>query len=343
MSRPMAGDLRGRALGRVGIALLALGFVSSFGVLGYLANGWSLADSAYMVAITISTVGFREVRPVETTALRTHTILLLGFGTVTLTYFVASVLQFVAEGEILRLLGHQRVKRQIEALHGHVIVVGLGRMGSLICSELAEAGVPFVVIDHASERLTHGEASGWLLLIGEATEETVLREAGLERARALVTAIPNDAVNVFITLTAREMAPKVRILARAEQPSTQKKLLQAGADHVVLPASIGAHRAVTILLNPEAVRLSELLTKSTGVPFEMTEVALEEGSGFIGRTLRDLDVGRLTGAMVIAIKKEIGRIDFPPRSDESLSQGDHLILLGRREDLDRFRDIFPLA
>jgi voltage-gated potassium channel len=342
-SQGIAGDLRSRAARRVGFALLALGLVCVFGVIGYAANGWSVADAIYMVAITISTVGFGEVRPIQTTALRTHTILLLGFGTVTLTYFVASVLQFVAEGEILRVLGYQRVKRQIEALKGHIVVVGLGRMGALVCTELAEAGVPFVVIDRSTERAAQMDANGWPYLIGEATEETVLRAAGLERARALVAAIPNDAVNVFITLTAREMAPNVRILARAEQPTTQKKLLQAGADHVVLPASIGAHRAVTTLLNPGAVRLSELLTKSTGVPFELLEVAIERGSRFVGRTLRDADVGRLTGAMVIAIKKATGRIDFPPRGHEALGEGDHLILLGRREDLDRFREVFPTA
>src|SRR5262245_20847445 len=241
--RPL-GEARGRALRRVLYGLLANLTVCTFGVVGYVAQGWSVPDALFMVAITISTVGYGEVRPLDTVALRVHTMLLLLFGTVTLTYTVASVLQFVTEGEIARILGHQRVKRQIDSLSGHMIVAGLGRMGLLTCAELAEAGVPFVVIERTGERLADLEARGWLSVVGDATDEDVLREAGLLRARALVITIPNDAENVFITLTAREIAPEVRILSRAEQPTTQKKLLQAGANHVVLPAAIGAHRLV---------------------------------------------------------------------------------------------------
>jgi voltage-gated potassium channel len=294
-----------------------------------------------MVIITVSTVGYGEVRPVNTIALRIHSMTLIALGTLTLTYTVAAVLQFIAEGEIQRILGHQRVKRQIENLRDHFIVAGIGRMGSLICSELSEAGAPFVVIDRSEDRVPEMEARGWLFLIGDATQEVVLRAAGLERARALVISIPNDAENVFITLTAREMAPNVRILARAEQPSTQKKLLQAGADHVVLPAAIGAHRAVSMLLNPGAVEFSELVTKTTGEAFEMVEVLIQPGDPFAGQTLRKADIGRRTGAMVIAIKKADGKVDFPPRGDTPLAIDDSIILLGRPENLERFRELFP--
>lgn len=340
--RPLR-EARGRAFRRIGYGLLAHGVVSVFGVVGYLANGWSFLDALYMVVITVATIGYGEVRPIDTVSLRLHTMLLIGSGTLTLTYTVAVVLQFIAEGEIQRILGHQRVKRQIDSLKDHIIVAGMGRMGMLVCTELAEAGVPFVVIDRKAERAPDLESRSWLFVIGEATEESILGEAGLDRARALVTAIPNDAVNVFITLTAREMAPRVRILARAEQPSTQKKLLQAGADHVVLPASIGAHRAVTMLLNPGAAQFSELVTKTSGSTFEMAESLIESGSPFLNRTLRDADVGRRTGAMVIGIKRADGHIDFPPRGDVPLLLGDCIILLGRRENLERFHEQYPNA
>lgn len=340
--RPL-NEARSRAFRRLAFGLLAHGLLSTFGVAGYMSMGWGFLDALYMVVITVSTVGYGEVRPVDTVGLRIHTMLLVGIGTVTLTYIVASALQLITEGEIQRILGHQRVRRQIANMKDHMIVAGLGRMGSLIATELAEAGVPFVVIDRTAERVGEFESLGWPFVIGDATEEAVLREAGLERARALVTAIPNDAQNVFITLTAREMAPHVRILSRAEQPSTEKKLRQAGADHVVLPASIGARRAVTTLLNPGAIQLTELVTRTTGLAFEIAEVRVEAGSPFAGRTLRDVDVGRRTGTMVLAVKRAEGAVDFPPRGDEPLQIGDDILLLGRRENLERFRQLFPTA
>lgn len=340
--RPLV-EARRRAVRRLGFGLLAHSTLSAFGVAGYMSMGWSFLDAIYMVIITVSTVGFGEVRPVDSVGLRIHTMVLIVVGTVTLTYIVASLVQLVTEGEIQRILGHQRVKRQIDQLRDHVIVAGMGRMGLLIAAELGEAGVPFLIVERLPERLPELQAREWLFVLGDATEEEVLREAGLDRARALVTVIPNDAVNVFITLTAREMAPKVRILARAEQPSTEKKLIQAGADHVVLPAAIGASRAVTTLLNPGAIQLTELVTRNTGLAFEIAEVSVEPGSPFSGRTLRDADVGRRTGAMILAVKRADGPVDFPPRSDEPLRVGDGILLLGRRENLERFRELFPQA
>lgn len=332
---------RARGLQRFGLAVLAMLLVVAYGLIGYLMAGWSLLEALYMVVISITTVGYGEVRPVDTTALRIHTMLLILFGTATLGYSVAVVIQYVTEGEIRRYLGRQRVKRQIEGLKQHIIVAGIGRMGALICGELAETGVPFVVIDRKTERAAELESRGWLVVSGDATDEEVLRQARLDQARALVSAIPNDAENVFITLTARDMAPNVRILARAEQPSTQKKLLQAGADQVVSPASIGAHRVVIMLLNPEALQITELLSKTMGVPFEVEELEIDPDSPFAGRSLRDADIGRKTGVMVLAVKHANGGVDFPPRGDRALAIGDRIVFLGRPESIETFREHYP--
>jgi voltage-gated potassium channel len=324
------------ALRRVRVGLACIAAVIAYGVAGYMLAGWSFGDAVYMVAITITTVGFTEVRPVAGW-LRLHTILIIATGYVAVGYTVAVLVAFFAEAEFKRLLGTQRVKRQIEALRGHVVVVGLGRMGTQVCLDLEAAGVPFVVIDRGHDRLVEIERHGWLHVLGDATEEQTLEEAGLRRARALIAAIPDDAVNVFITLTAREIAPDVEIFARAEQPATQRKLQHAGANHVVLPAAIGAQRVVSILTRPAVVRFAELVSHPAMVEIEMEEVEVVEGGRIGHKTLRDLDIGRKTGTVVVAVHRTKGMVEFPPVGTEPLMPGDRLVLLGRRADLDRFR------
>jgi voltage-gated potassium channel len=220
------------------------------------------------------------------------------------------------------------------------VVAGFGRIGSLVCDGLAAAEIPFVVIENDKSLVPDIESHSFLYVAGDATEEKVLREAGLERAKVLVTAMPNDAANVFITLTARQMAPTVMIVARAEMPSTPKKLRQAGANHVILPALIGAHRIVSLLTNPMAVEFAELVTQRSSLAIEMDDVPIREGGGLNGRTLRDADIGRRTGIMVIAVKRTDGRLEFPPSGDEPLATGDSIVVIGRRSNLDQFRKLF---
>jgi voltage-gated potassium channel len=311
-----------------------------WGVFGYLLLGWGLSDAVYMVAITISGVGYGEVRPVITPIARFHTVSVMTLGMVAVGYTLGRFIQFLTEGEIQNLVGHRRMRRQIETLSGHIVVAGFGRVGSLVCYELGEAQMPFVVIELQPTKLPDIEAKGFLYVQGDATEESVLREAGLERAKVLVTVMPTDAANVFITLTARQMAPSVMIVARAEQPSTQKKLRQAGANHVISPASIGAHRIVSLLTNPTAVEFAELVTKRSSLAIEMDDVPISDLSPLKGLTLRDADIGRRTGVIVIAVKRADGRVEFPPSGDEALANGDSIVVLGRRSNLDNFRKLF---
>ncbi|MCA1685234.1 MAG: potassium channel protein [Planctomycetia bacterium] len=325
---------------RVLHGVAGLGVVVVAGVLGYLALGWGLSDAFYMVVITVAGVGYGEVRPVRSAGERTHTILIITFGMLAVGYTLARFIQFLAEGEIQNLVGHHRMRRQIETLAGHTVVAGYGRIGALVCQELAEAEMPFVVIELSTEKVPEVEGKGFLHVQGDATEEKTLRDAGLDRARTLVTVMPNDAANVFITLTARQMAPSVKIVARAELPSTQKKLKQAGADHVILPALIGAHRIVSLLTNPTAVEFAELVTQRSSLAIEMDDVPIRDGSPLRGQTLRDADIGRRTGIIVIAVKRADGRVEFPPSGDESLVVGDSIVVLGRRANLDQFRKVF---
>ena len=331
-SRPaIRGLLQGIAAGAV---------VVIYGVVGYVLMGWTWFDAFYMVVITISGVGFGEVRPLRSVPERIHTILVIAFGMLAVGYTLARFIQFLTEAEIQNLLGHRRMRRRIEQLSEHVVVAGFGRVGTLVSEELAAAELPFVVIELNAEKIPEIEARGYLYVRGDATEESILREAGLLRARQLVTVMPHDAANVYITLTARQMAPPVKIIARAEQPSTQKKLRQAGADHVILPAAIGAHRIVSLLTNPSAVEFVELVTQRSSLAIEMDDIPIGDESPLRNLTLRDADIGRRTGVIVIAVKRLDGRVEFPPSGDEPLAQGDSIVVLGRRSNLDQFRTLF---
>jgi voltage-gated potassium channel len=325
---------------RVLLGFSAVLTVIGLGVVGYVALGWGPFDALFMVWITISGVGFGEVRPMGTSAERVHTMLIIALGMLAVGYTIASFVQFLTEGEIQRLVGHQRMRRQIELLKDHIIVAGFGRVGTLVCEELAVAELPFLVIELAPQRLAEIARREYLHVAGDATEEETLREAGLLRARVLVTAMPSDAQTVFITLTARQLCPQVKIVARAEQPSTLKKLRQAGADHVVLPAAIGAHRIVSLLTNPTAVEFAELVTSRSHLAIEMDDVPIKAGCPLVGHSLRDADIGRRTGVIVVAVKRSDGRVEFPPTGNEPFSPGDGIVVLGRHANIEQFRREF---
>lgn len=320
----------------------ALAGVIVFGVLGYVFHGWSFFDALFMVVITISGVGFGEVRPMASTGLRIHTMMVIALGMVAVAYTLGGFVQFLTEGQIRNYIGRQRMRRQIESMTGHTIIAGFGRVGILVADELAAASLPFVVIERSIERVINIERKGYINLHADATQEETLLQAGLERAKTLITVMSNDAENVFLTLTVRRMAPTVEIIARAEQPGTFKTLRQAGADHVVMPAVIGAHRIVSLLTNPSAVEFTELVTRRSSLAIEMEEIPVKLRSPLDGLTLRDADINRRTGTMVIAVKRADGRLEFPPSGDEPFAEGDVAVILGRRSNLDVFREMFQV-
>jgi voltage-gated potassium channel len=331
---------RRRAVRRILVGFAAIQLVMLYGILGYQAMGWSLFDALYQVVITISGVGYGEVRPLSSMAARIHTMILIVLGISSVAFTLGAFVQFLTESELLGYFGHQRMMKQIEALTRHTIVAGYGRVGTLVCEELAAAEQPFVVVELSHDLAGEIEARGFLCVTGDATEEKVLKDAGIERARVLVSAMPNDAENVFITLTGRQLCPAMMIIARAEQPSTVKTLKRAGANHVVMPAAIGAHRIVSLVTNPAAVQFTELVTQRTSLAIEMDELPIHASSALAGHSLRDADVKRRTGVIVVAIKRADGRLEFPPSGDELLATGDTIVILGNRAYLDQFRRQF---
>src|SRR5258708_31497175 len=236
-----------RKLQRSLLYLLAVFLVS---VVGYLTFGWSLIDSVYMVVITMFGVGFGEVHPLINAWQKIFTMLVIIGGTSAVVFVIGEIIRFITEGEIVKVIGELKKSRQVEGISRHAIICGYGRVGQILAHDLAANGFPVVVVGICDDRLAMAEAAGYLFLKGSATEEETLIRAGAERAQGLATVLPQDTFNVFITLTARNLNRNLLIIARGEQPSTEKKLLQAGGNEDGLPAPIVGGRGAHIYTPP---------------------------------------------------------------------------------------------
>jgi len=325
--------------------LIGTGFflVTSFiAITGYMMAGWTLLDSVYQVVITVFGVGFGEIGPM-TPQLRVFTMIVIIAGCSSFGYILSGFLQLITEGEIKRALGVRRMMREIDILKNHVIICGYGRIGQILARKMHEAGQPFVLIDNDTTRTVEAEAKGYLVRQGSATDETVLEAMGISRARFLATVLPDDAANVFITLTARSLNPSLIILARGEYPSTEKKLLQAGADKVVSPAAIGALRMSHMITHPASLdfldqahgreTLNEILAK---IDIQIDELAVTPTSNLIGSTVGNVEVRGRGTFIVVALRRHDGSILVHPDRETFLEEGDTLILMGHQGDIPKF-------
>ena len=227
--------------------------------------------------------------------------------------------------------------RELNKLSNHVIICGFGRIGQNLAHRLARHRVPFVVIDSSVESVPELKSFNYLHLEADATDEETLKLAGLERAATIVIALSSDADNVFLTLTAHNLAPHVEIIARGEHPRTEKKLLQAGANQVVLPAVIGAERMADIIVRPEASNLLRCVGHESGVNAELEEFEFTADSPYAGRTVRDAeDLPTTRGVMIVALKKADGEHLFNPKDEVIIEPGDVAILMGPEADIEQF-------
>ncbi len=302
----------------------------------YMAAGWSFGDALYMVLLTVYTVGYREVRPVDTTYLHTVTIATIVLGCTGMIMVTGFLVQALTFSQVQRLLGGNRVKSNIEKLRDHVIICGFGRIGTMLSRDLSQGGAPFVILDHDEARLAEARSMGYLCWAGDATDEDILRAAGIERARVLATVLPSDAANVFITLSARSLNPNLQIIARGEAPSTESKLLQAGANQVVLPAHIGAERIAEMVLFPETTRfirgsqrMRELESTLRDLGLEVDVVTVADGTAIVGRTIEEVEARGKGAFFVIQVNRANGEAVTRPPSDFRLDAGDGLVVVGR--------------
>jgi voltage-gated potassium channel len=301
-------------------------------VLGYQRAGWTLLESVYMVVITIFGVGYGEVHPVVEPWLRVFTMLVIVVGSSSLIYVTGGFIQMLTEGEIDRALGTHRRTKGIDRLSGHTIVCGFGRVGRILAAELRRAEQSFVVVDASAERIKEAESLSYLVVTGNATEETVLENAGIARARVLASVLPDDAANVFITLTARELNSSIEIIARAENPATERKLLRSGATRVVLPSAIGAQRISQLISNPSVEQMlsqgGERLKEDLGLlGLSLTEATVPEGPAIAGSRIGEIEFRSDSKALLVALIRVSGEVMREPPAGIAVGPGDRLIFV----------------
>ncbi len=311
--------------------------VTTLGITGYmLIEKMKFVEAFYMTIITLSTVGFGEVKPLSTTGrLFTSGLIIAGVGT--FAYAISSFSRFIVEGEVKKIFQLKKMEDQMKRLKDHIIVCGFGRVGERICEEFEKEKVPFVIIDSDPDRIEYAESKGYLFVFKDTTETEALIKAGIERAKALIAALGSDADNLFLILSAKELNPKIRVVARANNPENEKKLYKAGADKVITPYTIGALRLAHAAIKPLVVDFVEFATRD--MKFYLEEITVEKGSPVAGKSLAELDLRRKTGVTVIAIIRD-GNVIRNPYPDEKLMEGDNLIVLGSKEEIQKVNQLF---
>ncbi len=331
-----------RPLNRIQTGVLVLAAVFALSVAAYrIVAGYSWLDAVWIVAITFSTVGYGEhsaVSPAE----QVLAIVVIFAGVTAFAFTSSLVLQALVDGEFRRALGARKMKRQISELDQHVIVCGYGRLGQDLAQQLQRREIPFLVIDLNENYRELAESAGVLLVHGDATSEDVLNQVGIGRARSIVCALASDADNVFVALTARNLAPGIQIIARSEHASSCKKLRQAGADRIVMPHHTGAQQMERMISRPSTADLLELFSETSNLRVELDEFRIGEATPLAGKKIGDCTGPGDYGLIVVGVRNRAGDLLFNPPAGCELGVGDSLLVMGPMSDIVRFRQHFGL-
>jgi len=318
-------------------ALLALFLVILLGTIGFyfLGNDWTLLDALYMTIISISTTGFKEVRPLSEIG-KIFTIIIIIMGVGTIAYSGGRGVQLLIETQ---LFGRRRMNKKVQELKNHYIVCGFGRMGRYICEELKHSKVPFVVIEQEEAKVEILKEMDYLYVQGNATIDETLVRAGIERAKGLVAVLTNDAENVFASLSAKVLNPKVFVVARAVQEETESKLKKAGADRVVKPYEIGGTRMANLLIRPGVVEFIDVVALGKNFDLTLEEVIVSPHSALIGKTLAESPLRKDLNIMIVAIFRKDGQFIYNPKSSVTIQKGDRLIAIGEGSNLPKLNQL----
>jgi voltage-gated potassium channel len=326
-TRSLTGNYR-----RILFALLAVAIAIALGAAGfYLIEGWSLLDSLYVAAQTVTTVGYGDLTPATRNGRIFSTIFMLAAVGVVL-YALTATVQAIVQSELVATFGQRRQSRKMSRLRNHFIICGAGRVGSHLVRGLLGSDEPFIVIERDPQKVAELTDLGVMVLIRDATMEESLREAGVEYARGLATCLPDDADNVYVVLTARDLNPRMHIVARAAEEQAEAKLIRAGANRVVAPSIIGGHRMAMALRKPAVDDfIGSITANKLELAFEQLEV--EPSSNLVGQKLSETNIRSELDIVVVSIRRSNGQILFNPSGDAIVQNGDILIAIGHAESL----------
>lgn len=318
----------------IGIFLFVLLLLA--GTVGYIfIEDWPFIDALYMTVITLATVGFTEVHELSPPG-RVFTMALIIVGVGFVFYLAGSIIQFMVEGRIREILGRRKLENQLRKQKDHYIVCGYGRVGSSICDLLASKPLGMVVIERDPERIARASDRNFLYVAGEATDEENLIKAGVEKARGLLAVLKTDSDNVYVTLTARQLNPELFIIARGGEEKSENKLLAAGANRVVSPYLMGAHRIAQTILRPTVTDFLELTLMDKSRDIQMEEVPVHPSSRLIDVALQDSGIRKDLDLIIVAVRKPEGEMLFNPSSQTKLQGGDMVVAIGEKQNLERF-------
>ncbi len=324
---------------RLKISIILLFTVIFAGTIGYsVFEDMPVFDAFYMTIITISSVGFSEIKPLSQVG-RLITVIVIVSGISVLTFTLGQVARIFVEGELRRILGRRKLEKQISELNDHYIICGCGRIGTIISRELADENIPFVVIEQDAEKIKQLEEDHFLYLNMDATSDEALLQAGIKKAKGIVTAVRSDADNVFITLTAKGLRPDIFVLARASDVQNESKILRAGASRVVCPYLYGGRRMAQILKKPTVVDFIDFAMMDSQLGLSMEEAVVGPASDLIGKTLIDSQIRQRFGVVIVAIKKPTREMVFNPTPTEKLESQDTIVVIGKEEDLKRMNEV----
>ena len=313
--------------------------IIAFGTCGYyLVEHMPLFEAFYMTIITISTVGYAEIVPLSQTG-RILTIIIIILGITVGAYTIGLLVRALVEGELAKMVGRRKVQKQILGLKNHFIVCGFGRIGRIMCSELAADNIDFVVIEQDPATIEDIEIQRYLYIMMDATSEEALLAAGIMKAKGIATAVNSDANNVFITMTAKSLRPDIFVLARASEEKNEDKLVHAGASRVVSPYLIGGRRMAQMLKKPTVVDFIDIAMMGSHLGLMIEEAKIGKNSNLIGKNLIDSQLRKDYGVIIVAIKKISGDMIFNPMPSETLEGGDVIVVIGKREDLQRMNAV----
>jgi voltage-gated potassium channel len=331
-SNGWAGRVAGGPVRQLARAAVVFSIPLVIGTLGYTLLGLAPFSALYQTIITVATIGYAEIDGPYGTSKRLFTIALILIGIVAVAYAFGLVLDLIVENRITRHLSERRMSRAIDSMSDHLVVCGLGRVGRTIAEEFRRSHRPTVVIDRNPERIATTDLPH---VLGDATEDAVLRAAGLERARTAVVALDSDEANLYVTLSARVMNPALFIVSRARDEAAGAKLLKVGADRVVNPQLIGGDRMAAMALQPNVAEFVDVVMRERNLEYRLEELAVQARSALDGASLREAHIRDRTGALVLALRHPDGSFTTNPSPELTMKAGDIVIAIGTQDQLAR--------